>query len=58
MSDNKSKRRPQDSSRINMSEDYEVSYWTKKLGISREELKRATSKFSSFVSRVRSGLKH
>jgi hypothetical protein len=57
MADNKSKRRPQDSSRINMNEDYEVSYWTRKLGVSREELKRATSKFGSIVARVRKGLK-
>jgi hypothetical protein len=41
MSDNKTLRAPQDSSRISMSEDYEVRYWTGKFGVSREELQKA-----------------
>lgn len=57
MADNKNKKRPQDATRINMNEDYEVRYWTKKLGISREELKRATSKFGSVVTRIRERFK-
>lgn len=31
----------QDRSRINMNEDYEVQYWTEKLGITKEELAQA-----------------
>jgi len=41
MSDNKAKTGPQDASKISMSEDYEVQYWTKTLGVSREELEQA-----------------
>ncbi|TXI88838.1 MAG: DUF3606 domain-containing protein [Cupriavidus sp.] len=40
MSDDKSKTRPQDSSRINVNEDYEVQYWTKELGVSEEHLRQ------------------
>jgi hypothetical protein len=53
MADDKSKRGKQDRSRVNMNEDYEVRYWSKKLGLSKEGLKRATSKFGSIVSRFR-----
>jgi hypothetical protein len=38
MADNKDLRAPQDASRIAMGEDYEVAYWTKKFGVSRDEL--------------------
>ena len=39
MSDNKSKTGSPDRERINLSEDYEVQYWTKELGISEKELR-------------------
>ena len=42
--DNKSKRGGQDRSRINMHEDYEVRYWSKKFGVTKEELQRAVKK--------------
>lgn len=38
MSDNKQEKRPQDSQRINVNEDYEVQYWSKKFGVSRDQL--------------------
>lgn len=38
MADDKTNRGPQDRSRISLSEDYEVQYWTDKLGISRSQL--------------------
>lgn len=41
MTDDKTKKRPQDSSRVNVNEDYELDYWTKKFGVSAEELKAA-----------------
>jgi hypothetical protein len=44
MADDKTKRGPQDASRINIHEDYEVEYWTKKFGVSRTELDRAVGK--------------
>ena len=44
MADDRSLRGPQDRQRINMSEDYEVTYWSKKWGVSREQLSEAVQK--------------
>jgi hypothetical protein len=44
MADDRSLRGPQDRQRINLSEDYEVSYWSKKWGVSREQLTEAVRK--------------
>lgn len=41
MSDDLKEKRPQDSSRISTSEKWEIAYWTKTLGCSEEELKKA-----------------
>ena len=40
MSDDTSRRGPQDRSRVNVQQDHELQYWSKKWGISPEELKR------------------
>ena len=44
MADDKTNRGPQDRSRINLSEDYEVRYWTDKFGVSREQLEDVIKK--------------
>lgn len=41
MSDNKAETGPQDRTRVNTSEDYEVRYWTQKFGCSKEQLLQA-----------------
>jgi hypothetical protein len=41
MSDNTTLRGPQDRSRIALGEDYEISYWTAKFGVSRDRLEEA-----------------
>jgi len=56
MADNVLNRGQPDRSKINMSEDYEVQYWTKHLGISREELQRAVDKVGNSASAVRKQL--
>ena len=56
MADDKSKRGQQDRSRINMHEDYEVRYWTKYLGVSRDELQRAVDKVGPSAASVRKEL--
>ncbi len=38
MSDNKNLRNSPDSQRINVNEDYEVQYWSKKFGVSKDQL--------------------
>ena len=43
MSDDKSKVGSPDRNRINVHESYEVQYWTKKFGVSPEQLKAAVS---------------
>lgn len=53
MADDKTKKGPADSSRINMNEDYEVSYWTSALGVTREELTKAVKAAGSSADAVR-----
>ena len=41
MSDDTTKRNPQDASKINVHESWELTYWTKKFGVTDAELKAA-----------------
>jgi Protein of unknown function (DUF3606) len=54
--DNLTKRDQPDRSKINMSEDFEVKYWLKALGVSRDELKRAVDKVGNSAAAVRKEL--
>lgn len=56
MADDKTNRGPQDRSRINTSEDYEVRYWMDALGVSADELKRLVSKHGNSADAVRQAL--
>ncbi|MGO4175997.1 DUF3606 domain-containing protein [Bosea sp. TAF32] len=56
MADNENNRGPQDRSRINMNEDYEVAYWTKELGVTREQLAAAVKKVGVSADAVREEL--
>lgn len=47
MSDDLNKKGVQDRSRINMNEPHEVSYWTDKFGVTKEELQKAIEKTGS-----------
>jgi hypothetical protein len=53
MADELSKRGQLDRSCINLNEDYEVRHWTKALGVSRDELKRAIEKVGNSAAAVR-----
>jgi len=44
MADDLTRRQPQDASRINLHEEWEVQYWTSKFGVSADRLKRAVMK--------------
>jgi Protein of unknown function (DUF3606) len=57
MIDKPSKRGPQDRSRINTSEDYEVRYWSRKFGVSPETLKAAVRKVGDSAKAVEMELK-
>lgn len=56
MSDDKSNRGPQDRSRISLSDDYEVDYWTEALGISRERLEEVVGRVGNSADAVRAEL--
>jgi len=57
MSDDTSKRGAQDRSRINLGEEYEVQYWTKELGISRERLEQLVREHGDSVEEIREALR-
>lgn len=52
MSDDKTKTAPQDASKVNVHEDYEVKYWTKKFGVTADQLKEAVTKVGPSASAV------
>lgn len=41
MSDDLSKRRPQDATKVNVNETWELEQWSKKFGVTKEKLKEA-----------------
>jgi uncharacterized protein DUF3606 len=53
MSDDKTKRGEPDHSRISLSEDYEVRYWTEKFGVTKEQLAVAIQKVGNSPDAVR-----
>jgi hypothetical protein len=44
MPDDKTKRGPQDRAKINVQEKYEMDYWSKKFGVTRDQLRSAVKK--------------
>jgi hypothetical protein len=57
MADDKSKRGPQDRSRISLGEDYEVRYWSEKFGVSADQLKAAVKKVGNSADAVEKELR-
>jgi hypothetical protein len=55
--DSKEKTGSPDSKTINLNEDYEVAYWTKELGISKEKLTEAVNAAGKSAEAVREYLK-
>ncbi|MBR0993959.1 DUF3606 domain-containing protein [Bradyrhizobium japonicum] len=53
MNDNLTKRDQRDRSKIKMHEDFEVKYWTKCLGVSKDELQKAVDKVGNSAAAVR-----
>jgi len=52
MADDRSNKGPQDRFRINLSEDYEVRYWSQKFGVSADRLKAAVKKVGNSAKAV------
>lgn len=57
MADDRTNRGPQDRSRINLSEDYEVRYWTDKFGVSKSQLEEAVRKAGASAAAVEEELR-
>jgi hypothetical protein len=57
MSDDKTKKGSADRDRINVHERYEVEYWSKKFGVTTEQLKAAVQKAGVMVTDVEKELK-
>lgn len=58
MSDDKTKAHGQDRERINVHEDYELRDWSKSLGVSQDELKKAVAAVGDRAEKVREYLKN
>jgi hypothetical protein len=57
MSDDKSNRGKQDRVRINIHEDFEVSYWSKELGVTPEQLKEMVEQLGPSADTIRQAVK-
>jgi hypothetical protein len=57
MADDRTKRGPADRQRISLSEDYEVTYWTQKWSVSREQLAEAVRRVGPMSAAVAKELK-
>jgi hypothetical protein len=56
MPDDKADRGPQDRARINIHEPYEVSYWTKALGVTADQLRQLVQQHGVSADAVRRAL--
>jgi 3-oxoacyl-[acyl-carrier-protein] synthase III len=54
--DNLTKKDQRDRSKINMHEDFEVKYWTKELGVPKDDLQKAVDKVGNSAAAVRKEL--
>ena len=54
--DNLTKKDQRDRSKINMHEDFEVKYWAKELGVSKQQLQSAVDKVGNSAAAVRKEL--
>jgi hypothetical protein len=55
--DDRQNRGPQDRTRVNTEQDYEVRYWTQELGVTEAELRAAVQRVGSSADKVREHLK-
>jgi len=53
MPDDLNRRAPEDPTRINIHQEYEITYWTRELGCTRYELINAVAAVGPYVAKVR-----
>jgi Protein of unknown function (DUF3606) len=58
MPDDKSKRGSQDRNLISLTQEHEVRYWTKALGVSRQRLEELVHQHGHSAAKIREALKH
>lgn len=58
MADNPSERGMRDRSRINVNQPHEMSYWSKKFGVSEAELRNAVDQVGPMADKVEQHLGH
>lgn len=56
MSDDLTKKRPQDASKISLTETWEVNYWCKALGVTETELRKAVKEVGNSAATVKKHL--
>ena len=56
MADDLKNRGPQDRSRISITEEWEVQYWTKELGVSAERLRQLVAQHGNSAAAIRAAL--
>ena len=56
MPDDKTKRQPEDGKRINVNEPYELADWSKKFGVTPEQLKQAVKQVGPMADDVKKKL--
>ena len=56
--DNKNQKGPQDSSRVNVNESYELQYWTERFNVSTDELKKAVAEVGTSVAALEEHFKN
>lgn len=56
MSDDLSRKGPEDPKKINLNQTWEINYWTKALGVSEVKLRKAVAAVGVYVSKVREWL--
>jgi len=57
MADDPMKKRPQDSSRININERHELQYWADKFGVTQERVRQAVEKVGNSPEAVEREIK-
>jgi Protein of unknown function (DUF3606) len=58
MADDLKKTGKQDDERINVEQEHELGYWAEKLGVSREQLRKAVQSAGPMVKDIRRHLSH
>jgi hypothetical protein len=56
MSDDLSKKRPQDATKVNVNESWELTYWSEKFGVTKDQLKNAVKAVGTSAALVKKHL--